>query len=350
MAGTLVRSKSPLQRGKTLSAAKPGAAPAATPASALKPEAHAKDDGYIPFKIRFQAWWEGVEPSAIVRKGQKARNVAPQRVIELDAEADLLPETEPGAARIRICDRVWGEGFTGPGGADYGLEHATPFSRGRSSTALDLTAGLGGRVADIARDKDVTVTGYDRDEEFVDHAQQRAARAELPNVKPITVYNPERLNLQGLRYDTIVARDLFYTVPDKLALMGALRNGLRQGGILAFTDFALAEFDQNEGAVMEQWQATEPYRPHPWSIDEYQECFEALDFDVVNVEDDTANYRNLVVGAWQDFAGNLDSSGLDRAFVDTLVPEAELWLHRMRALECGQLCLLKVTLRSNRAD
>jgi len=350
MSGTLVRSQSPLTRGKTLSAARPSPASAKTQSAVVKPEEHAQSDGYIPFKIRFQAWWEGVEPGAIVRKGQKQQSVAPERAIELDSEPELPPETILGAARVRICDQVWGDGFAQPGGATYGLEHAGSFPRGAKSEVLDLSAGLGGRITELATENGFKVTGMDRDEELVDYAQQRAELAQLDNVKTITQYNPDRLNLRGLKYDGIVARDVFFTVPEKLGLMGTIRGGLRQGGILALTDFVLAEHDQNEGPVMEQWQETEPVRPMPWSIDEYHDCLTALHFDILNFEDDTDAYRDLIVSAWHGFANGLDSNGLDRAFVDALIPEAELWMHRVRALESGQLRLLKATVCNSRAS
>ena len=72
-------------------------------------------------------------------------------------------------------------------------------------------------------------------------------------MQPITLYNPDRLDLRGVKYDTIVAREVFCGVGDKLALLGALRNGMRNSGVLAFTDFVLAEFDQNEGPVRPPW-------------------------------------------------------------------------------------------------
>lgn len=342
MSGALIRSKSPLARGATLSAAKPAAA--SVPA-ALKPEAHAQPDGYIPFKIRFQAWWEGVEPEALVRKGQKSR-AAPQRSIALDAREDLPPDTNWSAARVRICDQVWGEGFTGPGGAEYGLEHIGPFPQAGECKLLDMSAGLGGRIAVIAQNPDIVISGLERDAEFADHAQERAARLAQDNVLPIVHYNPDRLDLHGGKFDAIVAREVFCGVAEKLALLGALRRGVRNGGVLAFTDLVLAEFDQNEGPVMENWARTEPVRPQPWSMDEYRDRLEALNFDIVNFEDDSDRYRDLVVTAWKRLANGLESEGLDRAFVDALITEAELWLHRMRALESGQLRLLKVTVRN----
>jgi hypothetical protein len=81
-------------------------------------------------------------------------------------------------------------------------------------------------------------------------------------------------------------------------------------------------------------------------MDEYRDRLEALNFNVVNFEDDSDRYRDLVVTAWKRLANGLESEGLNRAYVDALIAEAELWLHRMRALESGQLRLLKATVRN----
>ena len=58
------------------------------------PEAHAKADGYIPFRERFRAWWHGVEPAAVVKKGQKAKTTCTKRLIELDDKEDLPPQAD----------------------------------------------------------------------------------------------------------------------------------------------------------------------------------------------------------------------------------------------------------------
>lgn len=310
------------------------------------PEVHAKADGYIPFRDRFRAWWDGVEPEAVVRAGQKARTPKTQRLIELDDTSDREPQANLGAARIRICDQVWGDGFDGPGKADYAVEMARPFSSRNDASVLDLSAGLGGRVAAIARDSFITVTGMERDEEYAEHAAERTEGAGQRNLRSITHYNADRLNLNGLRYDCIIAREEFFTVSDKAELLTTLRDGLRKNGTLAFTDFVLAEPDQNEGDVMDQWYGTEPALPQPWSFDVYRQQLEELNFNVVIFEDDSLYYRDLVLQAWKEFVDSLEHVTFDRTLVDALMQEAELWLHRVRTIESGQIGVLRVLARA----
>jgi ubiquinone/menaquinone biosynthesis C-methylase UbiE len=336
----------PLKRSRPVKPRK--AKPPVRSREALKPpepEANAKSDGYIPFRDRFRAWWDGAEPGALVRKGQKPKLSSAGRAIELDRKPSLPAEEFHGAARVRVCDNVWGQGFVAPGGATYAVEMARPFSTRSEASVLDLSAGLGGRVGEIAKDSAVKIVAMERDQEFSENASERAKLGTLSNLPAIQHLNPERLNLNGLKYDCVMARELFFTIPDKLALLGTLRNGLRKNGALAFTDFVLAEPDQNEGSVMDQWHKTEPVPPQPWSIGEYRGRLESLNLRIVEFEDDTEFYRKMVLQAWQDYADGLEQVLFDEGLVDALMREAELWLHRVRALESGQLKVLRVHAR-----
>ncbi len=337
-----------LKRSVPVKAPKAPAPKVEKPSGLLDPEVNAKADGYIPFRDRFRAWWDGVEPEAVVRSGQEAKTPRTQRLIELDDKSELPPDTNWGAARIRVCDQVWGDGFVGPGGADYAVEVARPFSSRADAKVLDLSAGLGGRVSEIARDASVTVVGMERDQEFAEHASERAKRSGKSNMRPIESYNADRLNLNRLKYDCIIAREEFFTVSDKLALLGTLRNGLRKNGTLAFTDFVLAEPDQNEGDVMDQWYGTEPTLPQPWSLEGYRARLKELGLEIVQFEDDSQFYREMVLHAWRSYVDGIEQITFDRTLVDALMQEAELWLHRIRAIESGQLRVLRafVCLRS----
>lgn len=100
------------------------------------PEAHAKADGYIPFRERFRAWWHGVEPAAVVKKGQKAKTTCTKRLIELDDKEDLPPQADWCSARTRVCDQIWG-----PGRFVAKQDFRTLGDGARNGDALLVTAG-----------------------------------------------------------------------------------------------------------------------------------------------------------------------------------------------------------------
>ena len=96
MADPLVRSKSPKAFRPAKAAAKARKSSKSKTGSRAAPETHAKADGYIPFRERFRAWWHGVEPAAVVKKGQKAKTNFTKRLIELDDKDDLPPQADWG--------------------------------------------------------------------------------------------------------------------------------------------------------------------------------------------------------------------------------------------------------------
>ena len=95
-------------------------------------------------------------------------------------------------------------------------------------------------------------------------------------------------------------------------------------------------------AAAAQQPSVEPVPPRPWSLKEYETRLPELNLSVFEFEDDSKPYREMVVRAWQAYADGLDSVAFDRTLVDALMQEAELWLHRIRAIESGQLRVLRV--------
>ena len=182
----------------------------------------------------------------------------------------------------------------------------------------------------------------ERDREFAETTLERTKRLGRSNIRTIAAYNPNRVNLAGLKYDCILARELFFTIEDKAALFETLGAGLRSKGTLAFTDFALAEHDQNEGPVMTEWHETEPMLPWAWSLNEYRKALTDLNFELTVFTDDSDYYRELVLHAWRQYVDGLDQVTFDRTLVDALMQEAQLWLHRIRAIESGQLRVIRV--------
>ena len=83
----------------------------------------------------------------------------------------------------------------------------------------------------------------------------------------------------------------------------------------------------------------------PGSLEEYHTALFGLNLNAAEFEDDSDYFRELVLHAWRNYVDGLEDVTFDRTTVDALMREAQLWLHRVRALESGQLRLIRVFAR-----
>src|SRR5262245_19381589 len=84
-----------------------------------------------PFKQRFLAWWEGVDPPAVEASPPRAEP-APEPP---PPPVKLEPWESPA---IRVRHAIWGEGFRSPGGTTFALELVKPFGINNSMSILDF--------------------------------------------------------------------------------------------------------------------------------------------------------------------------------------------------------------------
>ena len=82
-----------------------------------------KDD-YIPFFIRFKAWWNGVDVQDLLRDGRKRR---PQTAaIDISEPPNWDESKEWPGLRLQVLKRLWGEGFIFPGGPKQAVRLVKP--------------------------------------------------------------------------------------------------------------------------------------------------------------------------------------------------------------------------------
>jgi len=86
----------------------------------------AKKSDYIPLKIRFQAWWDGVDATKLMDRRLKAQNLRAPSVqdavgpkINIDESINFTDASRTDfELLISIRERVWGKGLMVPGGYD----------------------------------------------------------------------------------------------------------------------------------------------------------------------------------------------------------------------------------------
>jgi SAM-dependent methyltransferase len=298
----------------------------------------ADDDGYVQLWMRMRAWWDGVEldNASVHQSGQ------PKPRMSIDVNKAKAPEVTEEENRLQVIQKLWGDGNSLPGGAEYNNQLLDPIKLNKEMVIADLNAGLGGGVRHLAQSKGVTVQGFDCDEELSKAGNLISSAANLSDKATISHFNPERLDvsLDKASYDIIIARDFFCSLADRRAALSTIAESLKTDGSLVFTDFCLANRESENKDVL-KWRQTEQKKPSPSTKDEYRELLGSLKFDVKFLDDVSDAYVAAIQSGWMSIVEALKSGTFSRSFVDTLMQEGQVWLCRSKAIESGQLRMIK---------
>jgi len=307
------------------------------------------NDGYIPFPLRFKAWWEGVDPADLARTGAPPPDPGAAGI-----SVESAPEEEEGrwsAGRLSLCQRLWetdeGDEVVHPGGAAYTVELAKPMALDSTKSAADLSAGLGGGTRKLAASLDLWMTGFEPDRELAEHAMALSRKHGQERRAPIAPLDEESFDLGEKRLDGVLMRERLFRFPNKQRTIDGLFRALKPRGHLVLTDFALADDAAAADPAVAGWLKREAAfgpsgrEPSLWTKADVKKALLAKKLDLRIFEDESEKYLGLIRGGWAGFVDGLDKGEMTRRFVDDMMREAEYWLHLGRALESGRLVYLR---------
>jgi SAM-dependent methyltransferase len=288
---------------------------------------------------QFVAWWEGYylpdEPKA--EEPADAGDDA-NKQLEADAKAVAaggLPDTW-SAARIKVSELIWSDGFSFPGGSEHVLKLVKPMGLTKEKTMLDLNSGLGGAARVIAKAFGTYVTGMDASPTLAKAGMAASERAGLAKKAVIESYDPLTVILPQRKFDAVFARLVFLPLENKKRLLAQVEQSLKPGGQFMFLEFALGS-PGAKSPVLAAWAKGEDHPPHPITIDDYADELKALKMDVRVAEDMTAEFRGLVLEGWARLTQALKPKSLDPEEAKGLTHEVELWGRRIAAFDSGDL-------------
>lgn len=303
----------------------------------------ARKSNYIPLRIRFKAWWEGVSVETLMRRQRKAAARKAKATIDIDEDIDqakaILTDFE---LLMSIREDVWGKDQIVPGGPEYAVEFLKTAKLKPGAVLLDLAAGLGGSSRSIAVALDALVEGMETDEAVAKMGAGRAAKAALDKQAPISHYVAHNPYLKVDRYDCVYAHEAFHRILDKRYLFSEVWKSLKDDGHLIFSDLIYPDAEAENAQDVKAWINSETETPDPWRVEEYRECLESLGFRIEALEDDTSRYQTVIKDAWAAFADSLDEKTVDRHFVNVMMGEARMWQCRMKAIKAGHLRFVRV--------
>jgi SAM-dependent methyltransferase len=289
---------------------------------------------------QFVAWWEGYYLPDDAKTEEPAADPVddPNKQLEADAKAVAaggLPDTW-SAARVKISELIWSDGFSFPGGSEHVLKLVKPMGLNKEKTLLDLNSGLGGAARVIAKAFGTYVTGMDASPTLAQAGMAASERAGLAKKAVIESYDPLTVILPQRKFDAVFARLVFLPLENKKRLLAQVEQSLKPGGQFMFLEFALGAPDA-KSPVLDAWIKGEDHPPHPITIDAYAEELKALKMDVRVAEDMTAEFRGLVLEGWARLTQGLKPNSLAPDEAKGLTHEVELWSRRIAAFDSGDL-------------
>eukprot|EP00752_Nemacystus_decipiens_P001141 g1141.t1 len=304
---------------------------------------------YIPLKIRFKAWWEGVDPVEMMRGADPARAAEAAR-ITVDPPAEE-PHGPWPPSRLALCRRLWDveedDEVVEPGGAAYTGELYKPMGLDSTKSGFDLSAGLGGGIRKLAKERDLWLTGYEIDHDLAEEAMRLSTMRGLERRCPVKPLREGELDLGEKRADAVMLRERLYIVKNKQKLLDDVFTALRPRGHLVLTDFVLTSEAAVDDPVVAGWlKQAEQRSPtgsslHLWTMTDVKKGILSNRMDLRIFEDETEKYLGLVQAGWARFVGGLTKAEMTRPFVDDMMREAEYWLYLSKALESGKLRYLR---------
>lgn len=299
----------------------------------------------IPFRLRFKAWWEGVDPESYLRYERDDPNYDANDAIHVSDEQEEEDKNWP-ESRVSFLTRLWGgednEEVVHPGGTEYTMMLAKPLGLNESKSVLDLCAGLGGGTRELSKQFNLWIEGMEADPELANLANDLSVKHGMEKRAPIQTFDPVKLELPEKRYDAIMIRESMFAYPTRESLIAKAFNALKPRGHLLITDYVLKDHDSIDNRAVAIWQENHPAKPLPWTMKEYKRAVLDLSMNLHIHEDRTDEYRTLVLNGWSTYVNQLTKSDLDRDTVNELMHEAQYWLRLVRALESGELRYMRI--------
>lgn len=324
-----------------------------------KPEDKPGTPAPAPSKLkkRFFAWWEGYDlpQEAETEGGAAGRGGAAESGGEsgrsgagnggkaaagksgLPAAAfDRHGKPLWSATRLQVAEKIWGEGFLSPGGAELITQLATPLGLNSAMTVLELGAGLGGASRCIVEAFGPWVTGLEASPLLVKEGMARSVKAGMGKQAPVLSWDPEDFRFPK-RVDAILAKESLFAVRDKQGLLDRIEAILKPKGQLLFTDY-IVEASAKDAAAVKKWAAREPQEPFLWCLRDMENGLAQCNFDLRVKEDITDAHRALILHSIQTLTAYLEKFQLDHETKVNVLDEVELWANRIAALSAGLRC------------
>lgn len=331
----------------------------------------------VPWHIRVRAWWEGYDPLEYIEWRERAAaesgdsedpelppSIALPATMSLDDlmadepatrnasgegaglefEEETVPDPVWPRAKVEIAQRVFGRGFLVPGGAEQVINVVKSLGLDPVQSVLDLSMGIGGPGAAVAAKYGVWITGYERNPALFD-----IAATVLPTIKSgdqvrANFYDPDTLDLPRKKFDVVISSEDMHRVQDRIALIGKIRNSLKDWGQFLLSDYVLPDENPPSDRLL-TWMRNRGEPVTLWTREQYEVALANQGMDIRVVRDESKQFAELIR---RDFAEFVNALNANKAVTETpvgreaLMGLAEDWSRLASLLQDGELQLLRI--------
>lgn len=238
---------------------------------------------------------------------------------------------------IAFLERLWGEGYLSPGGADE-VARVLEGINLEGRTVVDIGCGSGGITVGLARDFGAgRVIGLDVEAPVCAAARRRAEAAGVADRVEIRQVRPGPMPLPDGSADLVFSKDSIVHIADKEALAADVFRVLKPGGWFAASDWLIGH-DGPPSPEMAAYLAAEDLGFGMASPERYRRALEAAGFRDVRLVDRNPWYRDV---ARQELAR---LQGPERAEFDRIMGADEIdrqiatWRAMIVVLDSGEHC------------
>ncbi len=280
--------------------------------------------------------WFGPRTSTV--RPDPARS-ADQPENALVVTASEPPPTAWTTARLGLSERLWGEGFLFPGGAEETLRLVAPLGLNGELNLLLVGAGAGGPPRVIGAQFGAWVAGFEADPGLAGLAAERCNGARLGGRAKVEMWNPQAPSLRAQAYHHGLALEPLRNAQFS-AVLSAITSALRPGGQLVMVDLVADEALDHAEPTVAAWRQAERRSADLPTERGVTRMLGRLGFEVRLAEDITDRHVRLATAGWSSFLRGLDERPSASA-APVLVSEAELWALRLRLIRGGRLRMVR---------
>jgi phosphoethanolamine N-methyltransferase len=191
-------------------------------------------------------------------------------------------------AGIAGYELVYGRNFISPGGKETSTEFLKLLGLRSGMKVLDIGCGIGGCAFQIAVDYEAFVDGVDISHNMIEIGNQRLMEQGLEN--KVKLYQGDCLEREyATAYDVVHSRDVFLHIHDKPRLFSVIKDVVRPGGLLAFTDYC-----RGEGPLSTEFDTYVRERKYCLhTVAQYRDLIERAGFVEIKAEDKTGYFLQI---------------------------------------------------------